>query len=127
MLLSTLLKPISTSRFLIAEQALVLLVVCLTATGCGKPARTSPLIDRFRNASCVWPSSVSPNREWDETLNIENGSVIRILGTCGVSGTVEIAYGVDGPLQTAVDPGDYLCPRDVRVDDLRLALYVKAQ
>ncbi len=126
MLIDTMIQPISTSRLLFAKQAIVLLAIFLTVTGCNKPARTGSLIDRFRNASCVWPSSVT-NREWDETLKLGNGAVIRIRGTCGAGGVVEIAFGVDGPLQTAVRPPDYLCPRDVRIDDRRLVLYVKAQ
>jgi hypothetical protein len=117
-------RPTWGGRSLIATLALSSL--CLATAGCGTPARSGALIDHYRDASCVWPSSVT-NREWDEILKIGDGSVIRIRGECGAGGGVAIANGVEGPLQIAVRPPDYLCPRDVRIDDRRLVLYVKAQ
>jgi len=44
-----------------------------------------------------------------------------------VSGNVVIRYLPDGPELTAVRPGDYIYPSDVRVDEARGVLYVKAR
>ena len=43
-----------------------------------------------------------------------------------VWGRIDVRYAVDGQLQTAAKPGDYIYPSDVRLNATLGRLYVKA-
>lgn len=88
------------------------------------------LIDAYRKADCVVPVIVPdvgpPTRGWDATVTIPGGSKTTIKGAQMVGGRIEVRYDVDGQLQTAAKPGDYIYPSDVRLNAALGRLYVKA-
>jgi hypothetical protein len=98
---------------------------------CQRPVRSGALIDAYRKADCVVPIVATgvapPTRGWDATITIAGGSKATIVGTETVAGRIVIRYESDDPAETAVQPGDYIYPRDVRVNEARDLLYVKAR
>jgi hypothetical protein len=51
---------------------------------------------------------------------------VRVRGFESASGIITVRYLPDGPELTAVNPGDYIYPSDVRVDSAQGVLYVRA-
>src|SRR5688572_7856931 len=103
----------------------------LTAISCDRPVVSSRLIDAYRSAVCVAPTLAKgvqpPTRGWDTTIAIAGGSKATVQGAQMVGGNIAIRYEPDGPSVIAAQPGDYIYPRDVRVNDSEDHLYVKAQ
>jgi hypothetical protein len=112
---------------------LVLLVSVsfLTGMSCHKPVRSGALIDAYRASRCVAPTLAkgveTPTRGWDATLPIAGGSKATVRGADMVWGKITIRYEPDGSSVTAVQPGDYIYPSDVRVNANNDRLYVKAR
>lgn len=81
-------------------------------------------------ADCVAPTfakGVEPaTRGWDATIAIAGGAKATVQGADMVGGEVSIRYEADGREMVAVDPGDYIYPKDVRLNDAHDRLYVKA-
>src|SRR5262245_42766443 len=114
------------------RRPLVLLVSVILVSGasCHRPIRSSALIDAYRVAACVEPTFATgvepPTRGWDSTIVVADGSKATVQGADMVWGTIRIRYEPDGPEVVAVQPGDYIYPGDVRVNDRHDRLYVKA-
>jgi hypothetical protein len=114
------------------RRVLVLLVAVsfLTGMSCLRPVRSSLLIDASRRADCVAPTFAKgvepPTRGWDTTIAVAGGSQATVRGAEMVWGKITIRFEPDGPSVTAVQPGDYIYPGDVRVNEARDRLYVKA-
>jgi hypothetical protein len=110
--------------------ALLLLSLSLCCVSCQKPARSGILIDRYRSAECVTPTLSkgfsTPTRGWDAEITLNSGMAVKVKGFDSVSGIITIHYLPDGPELTAVKPGDYIYPTDVRVDKAKSVLYVRA-
>ena len=111
--------------------AISLTTLSLCVVSCQRALRSGTLIDHYRGAGCVQPNIAKgvtpPTRGWDATITVPGGLTIRIMAANMVSGNVGIRYLPDGPELTAVRPGDYIYPSDVRVDEARGVLYVKAR
>jgi hypothetical protein len=109
----------------------VLLVSVIPVISCHRPVRSGSLIDAYRKADCVAPTFAKgiepPTRGWDTSITIAGGSTATVQGADVVSGGIVIHYGPDGPSVTAVQPGDYIYPSDVRLNDDHDRLYVKAR
>lgn len=105
-------------------------VTLLTGASCLIPARSSSLIDAYRTAACVTPTFAKgvhpPTRGWDTTITIASGSRATVEGAEKVWGRIVVWYESDALPVTAVKPGDYIYPSDVRLNDSRDRLYVKA-
>lgn len=109
---------------------LLSLSLSLCCISCRKPARSGILIDRYRVAACVQPTLAkafsSPTRGWDAEIALKGGMAVRVRGFESASGIITVRYLPDGPELTAVNPGDYIYPSDVRVDSAQGVLYVRA-
>ena len=108
----------------------LLVCVAVVACSCDRPIRSGALLDAYRAAGCVEPTFAAgvepPTRGWDSTVVIANGSKVTIRGAEMVGGQVNARYEADGRDTVVVDPGDYIYPNDVRFNDRRDRLYVKA-
>jgi hypothetical protein len=109
---------------------LLLVSVILIGVSCHRPIRSGVLIDAYRAAACVVPAFAKgvepPTRGWDAELAIAGGSKARVQGADMVGGNITIRYERDGLEVVAVAPGDYIYPKDVRLNDAHDRLYVKA-
>jgi hypothetical protein len=95
---------------------------------CSRPIRTGGLIDAYTAAACVEPTSadgVPPTRNWDSALTVAGGPKARVQGGQYPGGGIAIRYEHSGWIK-AVQPGDYIYPADVRLNDRHDRLYVKA-
>jgi hypothetical protein len=92
-------------------------------------SHSEDVIDGYRAAACVSPLSqprrVQPaTREWDSTFALRNGSNVTVIGHQAAGGSVSVRY--DAPEGVVVaNAGDYVYPRDVRLDGAHDLLYVK--
>jgi hypothetical protein len=114
-------------------QRLSVLLTCMAVVvcaSCDRPIRSGGLLDAYRAAACVMPTFAKgvdpPTRGWDSTIVIAGGSKVTIRGAQLGWGEIAIQYEPDGRKVVAVDPGDYIAPNDVRLNDHRNRLYVKA-
>ena len=114
------------------RRRLVVLLVCMAvvACSCARPIRSGALLDAYRAAACVVPTLAEgvdpPTRGWDSTIVMAGGSKVTIRGAELGWGEITVQYEPDGRNVVAVDPGDYIAPNDVRLNDQRDRLYVKA-
>jgi hypothetical protein len=110
---------------------LFVFVTFLTGMSCHRPLRSGVLIDAYRTADCVAPTFAKgvepPTRGWDATIAIAGGSKATVQGADVVWGNIRIRYEPDGLEVVAVQPGDYIYPSDVRLNDRHDRLYVKAR
>ena len=67
-----------------------------------------------------------PTRGWDTTIRLASGAKAAISGADMVSGNITLRFEVDGAQVVAVQPGDYIYPKDVRLSQSRDRLFVKA-
>src|SRR5947209_11040985 len=112
--------------------AVCVMLLCL-ASGCS-PATNAvsggPVIKRYEAAACVTFSSdpkVTPHtREWNTALTLRNGTKVLVSGAGVPGGRVLASYPAEHRDVVAADPGDYVYPSDVRLDDQNDLLYVKA-
>ena len=109
------------------------LLVCVAVAACAscdRPIRSGALLDGYRAAACVMPTFAKgvepPTRGWDSTIVVANDSKATIRGAQMVGGQVNARYEADGRDVVVVDPGDYIYPNDVRLNERRDRLYVKA-
>ena len=109
---------------------LLLASLPLIGVACSRPIRSGALIDAYRTATCVEPIFVRsiepPVRGWDANVVVSGGANARIQGRTMVWGEITIRFDADGREVVAVDPGDYIYPRDVRLNGAKDRLYVKA-
>ena len=108
-----------------------LLAISLTCMSCRRPLQSGAVIDVYRTAECVAPTYVtwvvSPQtRGWDTTITLASGAKAAIRGADMVSGNITIRFEGDGAEIVAVKPGDYIYPKDVRLNNRRDRLFVKA-
>ena len=104
----------------------VILVVACTAS-CVGPSKRSPVIDGYRSAVCVPPSTTDSDgrRTWDHTLTMRGGGEFTIIGIQAPGGKVAVVYGPSRSQVVAADAGDYILPTDVRWDASQNLLFIK--
>ena len=104
---------------------------CPTGMSCHRPARSGALINAYKAASCVVPTFAKgvqpPTRGWDATLAIAGGSKATVEGADMVGGSISVRYEPDGLTVIAAQPGDYIYPADVRINENHDRLYIKAR
>ena len=59
-------------------------------------------------------------------ITIAGGAKAAVSGADMVSGIISVRYEADGPDVVAVQPGDYIYPKDVRLNSSHDRLFVKA-
>lgn len=109
---------------------LSLAIACCTVA-CDRPASKDPIIDRYKVAACISPSTsqaaVGPHtREWDTELTLNNGSRVIVRGAQMPGGRINVRYIATGREMEAANAGDYVYPSDVRLNAQNDLLYVKA-
>jgi hypothetical protein len=114
-------------RMLVLSVSLTL----FTGVSCHGQARSGVLIDAYRKADCLAATFARgvepPTRGWDTPIKIAGGSTATVQGADMVGGRIVVRYEPDGPSVTAVQPGDYIYPDDVRLNESHDRLYVKAR
>jgi hypothetical protein len=96
-----------------------------------RPPIGNAVIAEYSRASCIalsdQPKIVHPpTREWDTTLRLKNGMHVVVTGFDAVGGVVTLRDVASGKSWTAINPGDYVYPSDIRIDSQRDYLYVRA-
>jgi hypothetical protein len=103
----------------------------MLVVACQRPITSGAIIDRYGSARCVEPTIVKgvnpPTRGWDATLTTARGAQVIVSGADRVGGLIALHYQPNGPEVIAANPGDYIYPSDVRIDDRRTILYIKAR
>jgi hypothetical protein len=72
------------------------------------------------------PGISGPTRAWDYTLKTHEGMAVHVSGAEMPSGRIDVRYLSDGKEAVAADAGDYIYPADVRFNQTRERLYIKA-
>lgn len=109
------------------------LAACLALFGsslaCAVATADAPIINEYKEASCVPPSAVRrvqpPTREWNSRLSFDGG-LISVKGAQIVGGRITVLNAASTREVIAADPGDYIYPSDVRFNARKGALYTKA-
>lgn len=105
------------------------LVVCSLLYSCRPPIGTA-IIAEYSRASCIGLYTQStihpPTREWNASLKLKNGMRVVVIAFDAVGGVVALRDVASGKSWTAINPGDYIYPSDIRVDFQRDYLYVRA-
>jgi hypothetical protein len=98
--------------------------------GCNRVMRNGPIITKYESSKCIpsqiGPGTTPPTRTWDFSLTTSAGEAVRVLGAQTPGGQIVVRYVSDGADVVAANAGDYIYPADVRVDNARQKLYVKA-
>lgn len=113
-----------------ASTALFLLLIAALPLGCNRAIRSGPLVTGYESAECIpvhfGPGITPPTRSWDDSLTTSSGQVVHISGAQMPGGRISVRYGSDVADIVAADAGDYIYPADVRVDQARNRLFVRA-
>jgi hypothetical protein len=72
------------------------------------------------------PGISGPTRAWDYTLKTHEGMAVHVSGAEMPSGRIDVRYLSDRKEAVAADAGDYIYPADVRFNQTRERLYIKA-
>jgi hypothetical protein len=107
-----------------------LISISIAAVSCAPAVRAGLIIEHYRAALCVEPSIAAgvspPTRGWNAVLTTAAGAKVNVRGAEMVSGRIVVRYQPDGPEVVAADAGDYVYPSDVRINEARTILVVKA-
>src|SRR5205823_13384473 len=68
-----------------------------------------------------------PTPGWDADLTTATGTRFNIRGAHMVGGRIVVRYQPDGPEVVAANAGDYVYPSDVRINDAKTVVVVKAK
>jgi hypothetical protein len=109
---------------------LVLLVSIGPAAACVQAVRSDASIEHYRSARCV-DSGIAegvspPTRGWNANLTTAAGAGFNVRGAQMVGGRIIVRYQPNGPEVVAANAGDYVYPSDVRINDAKSILIVKA-
>ena len=105
-------------------------VLLLWSAGCAITDSNAQIVKDYTAATCISPS-VDPRarnttRVWRNTVILHDGSRVTIKGVQAPGGRIALVYPATNRETIAVDPGDYVYPSDVRLDNRREHLYIKA-
>src|SRR5690349_606486 len=87
-------------------------LIC-SSVSCAVGTAKAPIIDEYKEASCVPPSVVSgvqpPTRGWHSRLSFDTGQIV-VEGAQMVAGRIEVLDSTSNRKVIAADPGDYIYP-----------------
>lgn len=113
-----------------AKTACCVQLMLATLIGCGRMVRSGPIVTGYENAKCIpvqfGQGIAPPTRAWDYTMTTSKGVTVRILGVSMPGGRIDVRYAPQETDIIAADAGDYIYPADVRLDERRDALFIKA-
>ena len=103
-------------------------IACLSA--CRGPVSKAPIIEQYRAAACI-PFSANPHitpstREWETPLTLTDGSKVLVRGADATGGIITVKYLDSGKEAVAANAGDYVYPTDVRINNQKDLMFVKA-
>ena len=85
-----------------------------------RPPIGNAIIAEYSRASCValsdQPKIHPPTREWDASLSLKNRMQVVVTASDAVGGVVSLRDVTSGKSWTAINPGDYIYPSDIRLD-----------
>jgi hypothetical protein len=96
-----------------------------------RPSTGDAVTAEYSRASCLAlsnpPKAIRPStREWDTSLRLKNGMQVVVTAFDAAGGVVVVRDIASGKSWTAINPGDYVYPSDIRLDSQRDYLYVRA-
>lgn len=113
------------------QQRIIGAFITVTFLVCScRPPIGNAIVAEYSRASCIalsnQPKIIPSSREWDTTLRLKNGMRVVVKGFEAVGGVVTLRDVASGESWTAINPGDYIYPSDIRIDSQRDYLYVRA-
>jgi hypothetical protein len=109
---------------------MILFVTVACCVACRRAVSKAPIIERYKAAACISFSAnptVTPHtREWDTPLTLSDGSKVIVSGTQSPGGRINMRYLTKGRGSLVADAGDYVYPSDIRFNNQKDLLYVKA-
>ena len=98
-------------------------LISIGAVSCTPAVRSGPIIEHYRAALCVEPSTAAevspPTRGWNADVTTAGGAKVTLRGAEMVGGRIVVRYHPGGPEVVAADAGDYVYPSDVRINEAR--------
>jgi len=95
-----------------------------------RPPLGNAIVADYSRASCIAVSTqpkIDPaTREWSATVGLKNGRQMVVTGFDAAGGVIALRDVATGRSWTAINPGDYIYPSDIRWDSQRDYLYVRA-
>lgn len=114
-----------------ARMMVLAAVLIMINSACRGPVQQSPLIDRYRTATCLPPNGhpdfPGSERAWNHQIKTRKGAEFVVVGFQGPGARVLLRERSAGAQVEVASPGDYVYPVDVRYDAASEVLYVKAE
>src|SRR5471032_340231 len=107
-------------RLTVLVRKIALFAAITFTAACHNAVSNGPIIEHYRAATCIPVSTMAgPNprsRERDTVLTLSDGSQVRVQGAQMPGGRITVGYLGFGRELVAANAGDYVYPRDVRLD-----------